>query len=116
MSPSPHRISLARGWRTTDGRWERIFHSPTLPLTVTQVHLVIDPCPQGSRIRLNGSDLAWRERDSRLDCDIRSRIQSVNRLVVEIPEATLAAVSSANDEASRTHSPFDIYLEIFEDE
>jgi hypothetical protein len=40
----------------------------------------------------------------------------VNRLVVEIPEARPAAVSSGNDEASRTHSPFDIYLEIFEDE
>ena len=110
MSPSPHRISLTRGWRTTGGRWERIFHSPTLPLTVTQIHLVIDPCPQNSRIRLNDRELAWRGEDSRLDCDISDCIAEVNRLVVEI------RMVSEIHEGLRSNSPFDVYLEIFEDE
>jgi hypothetical protein len=101
MSPVPHCISLARGWKITEGRGERIFHAPSLPATVSQVRLVINPLRRDSQIQLNDEALAWNEKDSRLDCDVTHRLLSVNRLVVE----TIGSLPS-----------FEVHLEIYEDE
>ncbi len=109
MSPTPHCISLARGWITAEGRWERIFHAPTLPATVTQVRLVVDPCPQRSQIRLNGHELTWTQTDSRLDCDITHRVQPTNRLSIELSKR------AGQDASTASAPPFEAHLEIFDE-
>lgn len=101
MRPAPHRISLGRGWKITDGRGERVFHAPTLPPTVSHVRLVIAPRLRESQIHLNGDALAWTEDGSQLDCDITGRLRPVNRLVVE----NIGSLPS-----------FEVHLEIYEDE
>lgn len=115
MSLAPHRISLSRGWTESLGQWKRTFHAPTLPSTNAVVKLVIDPFPPTSRIRLNGRVLTWKIDRSRLDFDITGHIQSTNQLVVEIPDTLAEKDHGEYPAPSRTHSPFDIYLEIFED-
>jgi hypothetical protein len=100
MSQAPHRISLARGWKTSEGKGERIFHAPTLPASVSQVRLVITPQLRDSQIQLNGEALPWREGGSQLDCDVTQRLQPVNRLVVEHVDDL---------------PPFEAHLEIYED-
>lgn len=115
MSLAPHRISLSRGWTTSLGQWKRTFHAPTLPSTTAIVKLVIDPFPPRSRIRLNGLELTWKIDSSRLDFDITGHILSANQLVVEIPDILTEKNYGKLPAQSRNHSPFDIYLEIFEE-
>lgn len=110
MTPAPHRISLVRGWTYSPGRWERIFHAPTLPASVTHVRLVITPSPAADwQIQLNGQELTWSQGDSRLDCDIKDRLQPSNRLVIHSHDST--------DCNPPMHGslPFEAYLEIFDE-
>jgi hypothetical protein len=110
MTPAPHRISLARGWTDSPGRWERIFHAPTLPTSVTHVRLVITPSPAADwQIQLNGQQLAWNQKDSQLDCDIKNRLQPSNHLVIHITDGP------DRNPAIHGNPPFEAYLEIFDE-
>jgi hypothetical protein len=110
MTPTPHRISLARGWRGSLQRWERTFHAPTLPATVTQVRLVISLSQAKARqIQLNGEELTWNQRDSQLDCEVKDRLQSINKLVIHTDDST-----HCNSEI-HSNPPFEAYLEIIDE-
>lgn len=109
MNPAPHRISLASGWKYAQKRWERIFHTHTLPATVTSVRLIVSPPPApGSQIQLNGSELTWRVADSQLDCDITDRLRGTNKLIID------AGGSSPLDILPLNIPPFEAFLEIFD--
>lgn len=111
----PHRISLRRGWKITASEpWERVFHAPTLPATTVAVRLVIAPCSSDAQIHLNGDELAWSQADSRLDCEVRDRLQRLNRLT--LGGVLMERSHIKEGERQELPSPFDAYLEIDDDE
>ncbi|MCU0708724.1 MAG: hypothetical protein MUF23_10560 [Pirellula sp.] len=116
----PHRISLRRGWKRSSPEWsapelwERIFHAPTLPASTIGVRLVIVPCFSGWQIHLNGNELTWSQTDSRLDCEVTHRLERVNRIIVRGIQTKPSHAKEG--ERQELLSPFDAYLEIYDEE
>lgn len=117
MTPSAHRISLAKGWqpapsdamgdeRISDGLWSRTFQATSGLLAAPSVRLRAKPnTAQPSSlmaIALNDASLPLRTGTTEYDWEIAPLLRASNRIAIRF------ALSDP------THFPFEVWLEVSE--